>query len=405
MLAGLDSSRRLRASLPLSDVIRTAVSEIEAYDRVDLVVAEDAKLHGRSALRVAHLLAELLENATHFSDPDTRVVVSCAPGNGGIEVTVTDRGLGMGADELAAVNAAIASPSNADLAVSQRLGFSVIGRLAQRMGIPISVDPGTAPAVGAGLSFGTIVTLTLPATLFESAVTTRPARTDDLPAPVPVPLARDLAPVTVVPGDTTAVLPVAVAVPTPAAQPVSHPARAVSSAPAIDILPVAHGSRRRRRTGAPRAAAHVPPVTTPAEAEVLASFVASAPLPTRSPAQPLTGLVGTPSADLGQLAASPGGQAAALAEPEIVYAPSQPAPPTRAPLATGPVPAGALARRVRQPEGAAAEPLGALPEPIVASERTRTASDVRGMLSGFREGIERGRSTAAARPDATAAPT
>ncbi|MCY7372207.1 MAG: nitrate- and nitrite sensing domain-containing protein, partial [Spirochaetaceae bacterium] len=78
VLAGIDSTRRLRSALPLSDVIRTAVGEIESYDRIDLSMSEDCDVSGRHALTVAHLLAELLENATHFSNPETRVVVTAA---------------------------------------------------------------------------------------------------------------------------------------------------------------------------------------------------------------------------------------------------------------------------------------------------------------------------------------
>ena len=94
VLAGIDSTRRLRGVLPLSDVIRTAVGEIEAFDRIDLSMTEDPEVSGRHALTVAHLLAELLENATHFSNPETRVVVAAKLTGRGVDVTVTDYGLG-----------------------------------------------------------------------------------------------------------------------------------------------------------------------------------------------------------------------------------------------------------------------------------------------------------------------
>ena len=134
VLAGIDSTRRLRSTLPLSDVIRTAVGEIEAFDRIDLSMSEDPEVSGRHALTVAHLLAELLENATHFSNPDTRVVVSASVTGHGVDVTVTDYGLGMSEDEVADANDKIAHPPVAEIAVSQRLGLFVVGRLAARLG-------------------------------------------------------------------------------------------------------------------------------------------------------------------------------------------------------------------------------------------------------------------------------
>ena len=161
VLAGIDSTRRLRTALPLSDVIRTAVGEIEAYDRIDLSMslAEDADVSGRHALGLAHLLAELLENATHFSNPETRVIVSAAVTTHGVDVTVSDSGLGMSEEEIAAANLAIAAPPVAEIAVSQRLGMFVVGRLAGRLGATVTLRRGR--------SAGTVVTTSLPAAIFE----------------------------------------------------------------------------------------------------------------------------------------------------------------------------------------------------------------------------------------------
>ena len=73
VLAGIDSGRRRAPAMPLSDVVRTAISEIEKYERVDMALRADPPVVGHVALTTAHLLAELLENATQFSNPDTRV--------------------------------------------------------------------------------------------------------------------------------------------------------------------------------------------------------------------------------------------------------------------------------------------------------------------------------------------
>ena len=159
VLAGIDSTRRLRQAMPLSDVIRTAVGEIEAYERVDPSVADDPDVSGRHALPIAHLLAELLENATHFSDPGSRVVVAAAMTGHGVDVTITDYGLGMSDEEIAQANENIAHPPVAEIAVSQRLGLFVVGRIAARLGATASLRKGR--------SAGTVVTVGLPLDVFE----------------------------------------------------------------------------------------------------------------------------------------------------------------------------------------------------------------------------------------------
>ncbi len=160
VLAGVDSGRRLRRPMPLSDVIRTAVSEIERYDRVDLALQADPPMVGHVALSAAHLLAELLENATQFSNPDTRVITSAAFTAQGVRITITDQGLGMTWDEINDANQCIADPPMSDIVGSQRLGFFVVGRLARRLDAAVELKPGRAQ--------GTIVTIDLPRGLFVS---------------------------------------------------------------------------------------------------------------------------------------------------------------------------------------------------------------------------------------------
>ena len=170
VLAGIDSTRRLRESMPLSDVIRTAVGEIEAYERIDSSVADDPDVSGRHALSVAHLLAELLENATVFSNPDTRVVVASAMTGHGVDVTITDYGLGMSDEEIAQANESIANPPLAEIAVSQRLGLFVVGRIAARLGATASLRKGRTS--------GTVVTVGLPLDVFKGLQVDEPVAVD-----------------------------------------------------------------------------------------------------------------------------------------------------------------------------------------------------------------------------------
>jgi HAMP domain-containing protein len=158
VLAGVDAGRRLRRPMPLSDVVRTAVSEIERYDRVDLELQADPAMVGHVALMAAHLIAELLENATQFSNPDTRVSAATAFGPAGVRVTLSDQGLGMTWEEINDANHRIANPPAADFVGSQRLGFYVVGRLARRLDASVVLAPGQTQ--------GTVVTIDLPPALF-----------------------------------------------------------------------------------------------------------------------------------------------------------------------------------------------------------------------------------------------
>lgn len=137
VLAGIDSGRRLREAMPLSDVVRTASSEIEQYDRVQLELDADPLMHGFNALGAAHLLAELLENATLFSEPGTPVVVQTGVDGDHVVVRIIDQGLGMSPDEITAANATIASTSPTEALGAQRLGLFVVARLAQRLGAEV----------------------------------------------------------------------------------------------------------------------------------------------------------------------------------------------------------------------------------------------------------------------------
>lgn len=142
VLAGIDTGRRLRDTLPLSDVIRTASSEIEHYERVMLDLPVDPMMLGHTALPAAHLLAELLENATMFSEPGTPVHVSTGIDETHVLVTVLDQGLGMTPDELESAHAKIRSSSAGEVLGAQRLGMFVVGRIAVRLNAQVELAIG-----------------------------------------------------------------------------------------------------------------------------------------------------------------------------------------------------------------------------------------------------------------------
>ncbi len=179
MLAGIDSGRRARAPMPLSDVVRTAISEIEQFERVDLEVVADPVVVAHLALPTAHLIAELVENGTLFSDPSVRVRVRTTAGAEGIEVQVLDHGLGMSEDDLAEANERLRDPRSATLAQvigrgTQRIGLYAVTHLATRLGAIVSL--------AAGEQDGTVVRVVLPAAVFVegSAPITGPPSTGQL---------------------------------------------------------------------------------------------------------------------------------------------------------------------------------------------------------------------------------
>ncbi|MHB1490619.1 MAG: HAMP domain-containing sensor histidine kinase, partial [Cellulomonas sp.] len=161
VLAGIDSGRRMRDSMPLSDVIRTASSEIEQYDRIQLDLPIDPHMLGFNALGSAHLLAEILENATVFSEPDTQVEVSTGVRGDSVTVTVVDHGLGMSEEEIELANEKIRSVSASDALGAQRLGLFVVGRLAQRLGAGVNISRAQSGT-------GTTVEVTFPVVLFQA---------------------------------------------------------------------------------------------------------------------------------------------------------------------------------------------------------------------------------------------
>jgi signal transduction histidine kinase len=139
ILSGATPGRGWRDPVPVLDVLRAAIAEVEDYVRVDVVSEPPDSVVGNAVNDVIHLIAELIENATTFSPPNTRVEVRAEAVGIGFAVEVEDRGLGMTAEELAGINARLARPPEFDLANSDRLGLFVVGQLAARHQIRVSL--------------------------------------------------------------------------------------------------------------------------------------------------------------------------------------------------------------------------------------------------------------------------
>jgi signal transduction histidine kinase len=143
VLADADERRGRRPPIPLLDVVRAGVSEIERYERIDVGHVPRAEVLGRTADDVGHLLAELLENAAAYSAPESRVEVGgWTLENGEVVLSVDDNGIGVPADRLTELNSQIERDSAEEEAASGGgLGVFVVGRLARRHGIRVQLRP------------------------------------------------------------------------------------------------------------------------------------------------------------------------------------------------------------------------------------------------------------------------
>lgn len=139
ILAGATPGRGWRGPVSVADVLNAAVAEVEDYVRVDVVTDAADTVAGSAVNDIIHLLAELVENATAFSPPHTRVQVRGSLVGTGFAVAIEDRGLGIAADELARINDQLASPPEFDLANTDQLGLFVTAQLAARHGIRVSL--------------------------------------------------------------------------------------------------------------------------------------------------------------------------------------------------------------------------------------------------------------------------
>ncbi|MFI9236652.1 nitrate- and nitrite sensing domain-containing protein [Streptomyces sp. NPDC053079] len=192
VLAGSEPRSGHSGAVPLLDVLRAAVSEIERYERVRIhSLPARAQLVGFAADGVSHLVAELLENATAFSPPDVQVQVSgWLLENGEVMLSIQDEGIGMAPERLDELNTLLAEADPDPLRTQSGergepvmgLGLYVVARLAARHGVRVQLReqrPGGITAV-----------VVLPGQLLSAE---HPAVSDPATAP-PVPGAARTAP-------------------------------------------------------------------------------------------------------------------------------------------------------------------------------------------------------------------
>jgi signal transduction histidine kinase len=227
VLAGAEPPRRRGRPAPFANVVRAALAEVEEFGRIEITALDEVFVASNAASDVAHLLSELMENATNFSPPDTRVeIVGHRTSGDGYVISITDQGIGMSADQFEDANRLLVKPPAVGLALSRSLGFTVVGRLALRHGIGVRMMSSSTGGVTA------LVTLP-PALVTEGLGST----------PKPVPMRRDQ-PIQAATG------------PTPSGSPSGLGSR-TSKAPAAPAAAPAAAARDHR--GLPPAATFAPP--------------------------------------------------------------------------------------------------------------------------------------------------
>ncbi|MEK0099887.1 ATP-binding protein [Streptomyces sp. A475] len=140
---GAVSRRQRSRPVSMTEVMRSAIAEVEQYSRVKLVPPVDGTLHGHAVADCIHLLAELVENATVFSAPHTQVLLRANTVTSGLAIEVEDRGLGMPVTEQNKMNTLLADPDQvnvASLLQDGRIGLFVVSQLARRHGITVRLQ-------------------------------------------------------------------------------------------------------------------------------------------------------------------------------------------------------------------------------------------------------------------------
>ncbi|GAB2627793.1 hypothetical protein Aab01nite_81460 [Paractinoplanes abujensis] len=179
VLGGSVSRRQWSRPVALTEVLRSAVAEVEHYSRVKLVPPIEGTLPGHAVASVIHLIAELIENATMFAPPHTQVLLRAQPVAAGMAIEVEDRGLGMQRADLDRVNQLLVHPDDTnldDLLRDGRIGLYVVAMIARQHGIVVQLQT--------NIYGGTQAVVILPPLLLGTALEAAPeASRPSLPQP------------------------------------------------------------------------------------------------------------------------------------------------------------------------------------------------------------------------------
>lgn len=274
VLGGAVSRRQWSRPVCMTEVLRSAIAEVEHYTRVKLVPPIEGTLHGHAVADVIHLLAELVENATACSPAGTQVLLRAQHVAAGLAVEVEDRGVGMPAAEQNRLNALLAGAGPDGPGVPPRdgrIGMYVVAALARRHNIVVQLQ--------SNIYGGVQAVLVLPHELLGSEPAARvPAGHAD-PGAAAGAAARP--PLAAEPPPVQAPRPAEPAAPPPPVSPVSGAAAPVS--PPSVASPSGTPAAGTPPAGTPAPAAPMPVIPMPPEPEP-AGAAAPAPGPAAAPA-------------------------------------------------------------------------------------------------------------------------
>ncbi|MYW95420.1 HAMP domain-containing protein [Amycolatopsis rubida] len=178
VLSGAGLAKSVPKPVPAADVIGAAVSEIEQYARIEIGIVPEVAVQGLAIHDLVHVLAELLDNATYFSEPETKITVRAViTRKKALAIQVTDHGVGMSEERLAEVNERLADPPDLDVSVTRRMGLYVVARLAQRHGIEVRLRENE------DIEGGVIARVVVPVELLTQVRTASPVMRNTPPPP------------------------------------------------------------------------------------------------------------------------------------------------------------------------------------------------------------------------------
>ncbi|MEQ4302608.1 nitrate- and nitrite sensing domain-containing protein [Plantactinospora sp. B6F1] len=274
------------APLPLGDVVRLALGEIEDFTRVDVQVRLDVGVAPGVIGDLVLTLAELMENATAFSPPHTRVTVLAEVIPGGVRLNLVDHGIGMTPERLAEENARLTRRERLDLVPTEVLGLFVVGRLARRHGWRVTLS---ATTPGGGVTVGVEIDDRLLVTRHPEPEVPTPRASASTPLPVrPVRVTESGPPVGRATAPTATPAPVGIAMPTTAGTGTPAPATARTPEPApVSPEPAPAMPKPVVPEPVPAMAEPVVPEPVPAMAEPGPAFRLPELMPVAAPAGPV----------------------------------------------------------------------------------------------------------------------
>ncbi|WP_079178100.1 ATP-binding protein [Streptomyces mangrovisoli] len=172
LLAGIRETVLASGPTALTNVVRAALGQIEGYQRVQLHAgANEAVVEPDVIGDLTLMVAELLENAVSFSPVGSPVEVLVRSAEDGTFIVITDHGLGMSAERLAEENARLIRRERLDVVPTKVLGLFVVGALARRWDITVTLSRSPGGGVTAEVALPSSLLLTMSAV--EAAGTVR----------------------------------------------------------------------------------------------------------------------------------------------------------------------------------------------------------------------------------------